>query len=130
MDSLSLIPLLERTNQIAAISDPERLLEQTLALLMEVCAARAGALYLLDETARTLVCQAGDSHVFGARVALAGSLAGQALRQRRLFHQEGFLRRQISYARFPAAVERQQTVGGGASLRFHPTCLRSGAAAG
>src|ERR1035437_8363436 len=95
MDTLSLIPLLERANQIASISDLDDLLEQTLALLVEVCAARAGALYLLDETARTLVFKAGDSRPFGAHPALARSLAGKALRQRQPFHQEGLTGRRF-----------------------------------
>jgi HD-GYP domain-containing protein (c-di-GMP phosphodiesterase class II) len=90
MDNVSLLPLLERANQIAAITDLQDLLEQTLALLVEVCAARVGALYLLDETARSLVCKAGDSRPFGARVALARSRAGQALRQRALIHRQDF----------------------------------------
>jgi HD-GYP domain-containing protein (c-di-GMP phosphodiesterase class II) len=90
MDNASLLPLLERANRIAALSDPQALLEQTLALLMEVCAARAGALYLLDETGKALVCKAGDSRPFKARVALARSLAGKALRQRQPFHREDF----------------------------------------
>jgi len=89
LDSLSLIPLLKRANQIAALSDLELLLEQTLSLLVEVSSARAGALYLLDETSRTLVFKAGDNRPFGARPALARSLAGKALRQRQPFHQEG-----------------------------------------
>jgi HD-GYP domain-containing protein (c-di-GMP phosphodiesterase class II) len=86
--NLSILPLFERANQIAAGSDPHSLLEQTLSLLVETCAARAGALYLLDESAQALVCKAGDSRPFGAHVALARSLAGKALRQRRLFHKE------------------------------------------
>ena len=89
-NSAVLIPLFERANRIAASSDPAGLLEQTLALLVEVCAARAGALYLLDETARTLVFKAGDNRPFGTNVALARSLAGKALRQRQLFHRQGF----------------------------------------
>jgi HD-GYP domain-containing protein (c-di-GMP phosphodiesterase class II) len=93
MDTLSLLPLLERANQIASISDLELLLDQTLALLVEVCAARAGALYLLDETARILVFKTGDSRPFGAHPALSRSLAGKALRLRQPFHQEGLTRR-------------------------------------
>ena len=41
-NSAVLIPLFERANRIAASSDPAGLLEQTLALLVEICAARAG----------------------------------------------------------------------------------------
>jgi HD-GYP domain-containing protein (c-di-GMP phosphodiesterase class II) len=95
MDDLSLIPLLERANHIASISDLNDLLEQTLALLVEVSAAKAGALYLLDETAQTLIFKAGDSRPFGVRLALARSLAGQALRQRHPFHSEGLTRRRF-----------------------------------
>ena len=83
MDTSPLIPLLDRANRIAAISDLDRLLDQTLALLMEVCGADAGALYLLDETAQVLICKAGDSGEFGPRVVIDGSLAGEVLRQSR-----------------------------------------------
>jgi HD-GYP domain-containing protein (c-di-GMP phosphodiesterase class II) len=81
MDTSPLIPLLDRANRIAAISDLDRLLDQTLALLMEVCGADAGALYLLDETAQALICKAGNSGEFGPRVIIEGSLTGEALRQ-------------------------------------------------
>ncbi|MGB8215258.1 MAG: HD domain-containing phosphohydrolase [Anaerolineales bacterium] len=83
MDSVSLIPLLERANRIAAIPEPEPLLDQTLTLLMEACGATAGALYLLNETAQTLVCKAGDSGKFGLSIEVEGSLAGEILRQSR-----------------------------------------------
>ena len=89
MDIASLIPLLERTNQVAANREPSRLLEETLTLLKEVCGAGAGALYLLDEHARVLVCRAGDDTVLGARQDVKDSLSREALLQNRPVSREG-----------------------------------------
>ena len=85
-DTLSILPLFERANRIAASPDLQGLLEQTLALLVEVCGAAAGALYLLDESGQSLACRAGDCRVFGAQAARSDGLAGAALRQRRSLH--------------------------------------------
>ena len=78
-----LIPLLERANRIAATPDLDHLLDQTLALLIEICGAEAGALYWLVDSSQTLVCMAGDSGEFGPRLDLRGSLAEEALQQAR-----------------------------------------------
>lgn len=107
MDTASLIPLLECANRIAAISEPERLLSQTLALLMEVCGAKAGAVYLLDETGQTLVCKAGDSRTFGARMDVDDSLAGEALRQDRPVRRET-----LSVGRFDTLISLPLRNGG------------------
>ena len=81
MDSASLIPLLERANHIAAITDPDLLMEQTLALLMEVCGAEAGAVYWVDDTGEALAWKAGDRGVFGERMGLRSGPGREILRQ-------------------------------------------------
>jgi GAF domain-containing protein len=76
--------MLERANQAAAASGLVELLENTLALLVEVCRARACVLYLFDNEASELVCLAtfnlpGGGNVLSRRVALDRGQAGAAL---------------------------------------------------
>ena len=89
MDTAYLLSLLQRANRIAAIPEPERLLDQTLALLIEVCGARTGALYLLDETAHTLVCRIGDDGIFGLRVDVKDRLTVEVLQQSQPVRRDG-----------------------------------------
>jgi len=88
MDISHLIPLLDRANQIAANPDPDRLLDQTLALLMEVCEAKAGALYWLDETSQALTCQAQSGGEFEPRLVIEEGLAQELLLRGQPVHSE------------------------------------------
>ena len=53
---LELLIYLEQANDVALLKDPDEIEDQTLALIMAVCQARAGMLYLYDRGTHDLVC--------------------------------------------------------------------------
>ncbi len=55
---LDLLIYLEHANRIALLQDPAELEDQTLDLVMTICQARAGLLYLFDKGTGDLVCAA------------------------------------------------------------------------
>jgi HD-GYP domain-containing protein (c-di-GMP phosphodiesterase class II) len=83
----TLYTILERANQIASTTELDELLERMLDLIIEVCGATAGTLYLVDRPASQLVFKvvkgdASSQNLLGMRIGLEQGIAGACLRER------------------------------------------------
>jgi len=84
-----LLSLMQQANQIASATDLDTLLQQTLAFLLNICAAPAGTLYL-DERAEPLTGAENQSSAVQLTLkAICGSDTPAALLNRQVYLEEG-----------------------------------------
>ena len=90
-DVQHVLKILERANRIASTSELDELLQGMLDLIIEVCRANMGILYLVDRTAGELIFKVikGDPNIrfdyqklVGKRISLETGIAGETLKER------------------------------------------------
>ena len=87
-ETAQLYVILARANQIASTTELDDLLDQMLELIILVCGANAGTLYLLDKETNELVFKVvhGDDtakRLVGERISIDKGISGTTLRQAR-----------------------------------------------